>query len=119
MEILDDRPERAGISEILAAALITLVQIPVGFVFTIILDLLSLQSGACGDYNCNFAAGFASTHIPMVVGAVVLVLTIVLIVVRAIRGGALWPTPVLGLAVITVAFVIAAIINNISFTPSS
>jgi hypothetical protein len=118
VELLTDRPERAGVSEILGAALITLAQIPLAFVFTVILDVIALKGGACGEHNCNEAVGYASTVIPMFVGAVSLALSVVLIVVWAIRGGSLWRAPVTGLGLITASFIVAVIIINVSLTPS-
>lgn len=116
---LAHRPERAGVSEIVAAALITLLQIPLAYVFTVILMLLSIRVDACEELTCNIPAADASVLMPIVVGAVVLALTIALIIVWAIRGGALWRAPVLGLVLIIVDFAVALIINNTSLTPSS
>lgn len=112
---LEPRPERAGVSEIIGAALITLVQIPIALVFEIILTFLSMGIGACAEPSCSTAIVIEAAFLPVQVGAVTLVTSIVLIIVWARRGRTLWPAPVLGLALIIVAFVVAVIINHFSF----
>ncbi|HEY4269320.1 MAG TPA: hypothetical protein VGM94_14145 [Galbitalea sp.] len=114
----EDRPQRAGVSEIIAAALITLAQVPLAIVFTVFLMLLSINGDSCEPQTCNVDEGQASILMPLLVGAIVLTVTIVLVVVDARRGGAVWRAPVIGLAIVIADFVIAVIINATSLTPS-
>lgn len=118
MGTFEDRAVRAGVSEVIAAALITLAQVPLATVFTVILMLLSINGDSCDPQTCNVDAGQASVLMPMIVGAVVLFLTIALVVVGARHRGAVWRAPVLGLALVILDFVVAVTINITSLTPS-
>jgi hypothetical protein len=106
------------VSEIIAAALFTLIQIPLAFVFTAVLVFLSLPVDACAGRTCNLEAGEIAVLMPLIVGAIVLLLSIVLVIAWARRGRTLWPVPAAGLALIVIDFVVALIVNNLSLTPS-
>jgi hypothetical protein len=104
-----------GVTVVLAV-----LQLLLSWTLRFVIGVLSMRSTGCTPIElCNFDLAGAAVNVMPYVGGAAVILTAVLGVKFGKRGRPIWHAGAFGLALISVAFVIAAGLNYWALTPSA
>lgn len=109
--------DRLSIGAILGVIGLIALQILIGLVSYGIVILLSFNSDSCsGSGKCNYAMGAASVYLVPIATTIVAILSIVFTIVLTRNRRSAIASPIIGVALMVVAGIVAIVLNLNAFT---
>jgi hypothetical protein len=111
------QPDRLGVGEVFGVIGLIALQILVAAAFYVVVILLSFNSDSCsGSGTCNYGLAGVSLYLIPIVAVIAVLLSVVFTIVFTRRGRSAFISPALGIVIVVVAGVVAAILNLNAFT---
>lgn len=114
--IENSRSPRRGLrtADVVATIVLGVAQLIASFGLSIAgwFQLMSVDS--CSEAECDYALLGVAGYLPAIVAVLAFVTTLVLVIMRAVRERSTWWLTCIGLATVTVAYVIATALNQLA-----